>query len=187
MGKIYRLFANRGTFVAVDLGSTAIKIAKIRYSNDEAAIRELYKFPIPEGMLSSWLSGEDDSLNGVLEKAVSDLNLKGNQVVTTLPGGKVITRHIQMPSMPNRELKRALKWEANRLIPIPLNDMTVRHVKLKEVLEGGVKKTNLLLIACSSELLYKYQETFKKAGLCISSIDLQNLALWRLFAEKQWQ
>ncbi len=186
LDKIRGLIAARNTHVAVDLGTTAIKIAKIKSDPRGTSIQELHNIPLPQGMLAGWLNGENDDLTVVLRRAVLDLKLEGNKVVTTLPGDKIITRHIQMPSMPLEEMKRALKWEANRLIPIPLNDMIVRHVKLREAFVDGIKKISLLLIACSSGLLYRYHKTFERAGLRIASLDLQALALWRLFTDRQW-
>jgi len=185
-GKIRCLLGAKKSFAAIDMDAATVRIAAIKFCSGRIVLEGLYSFPVYPGVFSNWLNGDGEDLTAVLTEAAKECGLKGKPVVTSLPGDRVITRHIQMPAMPAWEMQKALEWEAKKFIPVSLHDMVIRHVQLGEIIVSGARKVNLLLMACSLRLLHRYYEMFKKANICITALDLQPFALWRVLGEECW-
>jgi len=118
----------------------------------------------------------------VLQQAVQSTGAGSRHVVTAIPGEKVITRHIRIPPVPPKEIDRVLKWEAERYIPLPVSELIIRYVNLGEVKGARGPELHLLLAALPETLARECHRCFAAAGLRLAAIDLQSLALWRIFA-----
>lgn len=104
----------------------------------------------------------------------------GRLVVTALPGNVVIERVITMPGMPEREMDEAVRYEAEQQIPVPLDDVFLRHVVLGPA-PGDGRMVAVLVAAAPREAVRECHGWFAEAGLTLTAIDLPALALWRLF------
>ena len=102
-------------------------------------------------------------------------------LVTAIGGGKVITRGIVMPPMPAKELESALRWEAERHIPLPVDDLIIRHVDLGEAEDDRAGSRRLLLVAVPRTVVENHLVPFREAGRALRAIDMYALALWRVF------
>jgi len=164
---------------AVDIGSTEIRVAEVAIEDEQPVVTALGSFPTPPEFLAG--NFKSDTLVFALKQAVEYAGAKGRDCVAAITGQKVITRHVSVPVMPDRELEKAVRWEAEKFIPIPLDQSIVRHVNLGEVDSGDGKQLRLLLVAVPTELTYEYYDLFKLAGLHLAVIDVPCFALFRAY------
>lgn len=172
-------FAKKEGYIGIDVGAAHIKTTAVRISEGRPSIAALHATPTPPGVFAGEFDGE--ALAGALRQVAAECGLEGREVVSSVWGDKVITRHVSIPFMPDKELEKAVRWEAEKFIPVPVSDMIIRHVKLGEVEEAGVKQVHLLLAAVSTDLVYQYHAAFEQANLKLTALDLQSFALWRVF------
>ncbi|MCL6560505.1 MAG: type IV pilus assembly protein PilM, partial [Firmicutes bacterium] len=171
-------FGNK-KYIAVDVGSFALKIICLSSLPKGFSVARAVSFP---GVHELDLEGRGlESLISLLQEAASAAGLKGARVVTAIGHQKVITRHILVPQMPRRELERAIKWEAEKYIPLPVDELVIRYLDLGQKKIENTVQMHLLLVAVPRQLVYGFYEGFARAGLNIKAIDLQALALWRVF------
>jgi len=172
-------FAQKEGYVGIDVGAAHIKTTSVRISAGRPSVAALHAVPTPPGVFAGGFDGE--VLAGALRQVAAECGLEGREVVSSVWGDKVITRHVNVPVMPDKELKKAVRWEAEKFIPVPVSDMIVRHVKLGEVEEAGAKQLHLLLAAVSTDLVYQYHE-----AVCSHRIMTENRLLkkklmpWRI-------
>jgi len=126
------------------------------------------------------VGGLGAALDSALEKLAATLDYDGEMVVSAVPGTAVIERLIRVPVMPAGELAPAVRWEAAQHIPVPLDDMILRHVVLEEE-PGRERLWRILVAACRRDTVTDFQRAFQKAGLTLAALDLPTLALWRFF------
>lgn len=173
------IFKRNTSYTAIDIGASEIKLAEVTRQGKDVFISSLGSLKTPEGAFSENPSVEllAEAVKELVE--ISGVNCK--EVITSIGGGLVITRHIRMPKMPVDELEKAVRWEAEKYIPLPVKDLVLRHVVMDEVNVEGNKQLNILLVAAPKELVYSYLDIFARAGLEVSAIDIQSFALWRVF------
>jgi type IV pilus assembly protein PilM len=79
--------------------------------------------------------------------------------------------------MPKEELKEAVKWEAKKIVTMPIEEMVLDFMILGEQADREVKRLDLVVVAAErSEVLVQYNE-LKRIGLNIAVMDVNPLAL----------
>jgi len=133
------------------------------------------------------------------------------KTVTALPAFSVFSSILNLPEMATKDLASAIKWEAKKIIPMPINDMILDWKILPQVINpdleqiaaetngngnggseselkkkgflkiqpGSRKYLKILLTAASKDLVKRYIEIFKTAGLNLLSLDTEQFALIR--------
>lgn len=152
--------------IGLDIGSSNLKLIKIK--NKEQAF-SISAFGIEKNY--------SDSL-----KAIKDLvqrtNTLGRAVNVSLSGPGVVTRYIPFPKMQPEEFHNALKFEAEKHIPFPINEVILDGFILKDLEEG---KMLVLIVAAKKDFAQKRIDLVKNAGLEINLIDINCLALVNSF------
>lgn len=162
----------------LDIGTTSIKALAIKKSGSSYGIESLGIGPSPvKGILSE--NPEDIRIFSEAVKAViSSANIKQKEVNIALPESQVYTKIIEMPSLSEKELAAALKYEMEQYIPLPLDQVKTDW----QILSSGkaqVKGTRVLLVAASQNLIKKYEELMDQLGLVPAVIETEMLSVHR--------
>lgn len=179
-GLLRKLAPKKTQFAAVDIGSKEIKIVEISTTDGTPVVTAFGRIATPAGVPGDPV--DEEALVNALNKVVLTSGMQTKEVIATVSGDRVITRHIKVPTMPDKELETAIKFEAEKFIPIPVNELIIRYLNLGEIEAGGEKNLHLLLAAVSTSFIYDYYGIFARAGLIVAAIDLQSLCLWRVFS-----
>lgn len=161
--------------LAIDIGAYSIKLVEMQLDKGLPSISALGSIASPsprEGKL------DEEELVRALSRLITTCAVSTTEVITAI-SGKVITRNIRLPVMPHQDLAKAVFSEAQEHIPLPINDLTVRYVKLSQETDY----VNVMLIAVPTDLVEQYYHIFLMAGLKVTAIDLQGFGLWRLFGQ----
>lgn len=178
---LQRILPKKNHFIGVDIGSSMVKVAEIKVVSGIPEVTDLRSHPSPAGV---WTDQFDEE---ALVRALTEVaapNLK--EVVTCIGGEKLISRIIRLPRMTDKELEAAAKFEVEKFVPIPVDRLIIRQVRLEEGQTAAPDQKegeNILLLAVPSATVYQYHSIFSRAGLTLTAIDLKAFALWRLFAQ----
>ncbi|OPX88397.1 MAG: Competence protein A [Pelotomaculum sp. PtaB.Bin104] len=174
-----KLAPKKTQYAAVDIGSREIKVVEVSTADGYPEVIASGRLTTPAGVLGE-PEGDEDLVNA-LNEVVLYSGIQSKEVIATISGDRVITRHIKVPVMPAKELETAIKYEAEKFIPIPVDDLNIRYLNLGEMESDGERYLHLLLAAVPSSFVYDYYEIFIRAGLVVAAIDVQSLCLWRVF------
>ena len=173
---IFNLFGEKSK-LGIDIGTSSIKVVQLKKEAESYAL-ETY------GMVkvNYDVSGKADfdviaETASVLKKLMTESRVNTKKVVASLPNSIVFVSVITMPTMGEKELKNAIQWEAQRYIPLPLEEVTLSWSVLNEPPENGQMK--VLLTAVPSAVIENYLKMFKLAGLEPSALEIEALALIR--------
>lgn len=177
----YRHWLPRKTALAgVDIGTREIRVAKVKVTGGIPEVAAIGRFPTPPDIFTDGIGSE--KLAVALKGAVQNTGTEIKEAVTAVGADKLILRQIRMPLMPEKEIEAALKWEAERHIPVPLEELVLRHATLGEVTTDEVRQLHILLVAAPHKTIHEYHSLFQQAGLMLVAVDLQAFAHWRVFA-----
>ena len=170
--------------IGLDIGSSAVRAAEVHVgSQGRRHLRRYAQVGLPHGYVSD---GEIVNIPGVsaaLRRLWTEGGFSSNEVVLGVSGPRVFVRQAEMPALNVEDLRSSLKFDAQELIPIPMDEASfdfsvLDHVDPKS--SGNRSETvRILIVAAHRELLRNYLATLKGAGLSATAMDASPLALMR--------
>jgi len=191
------LFSSHESYLGVDIGNSALKIVEL--SNNKGQPKLATYGYIEQGHEVLKTGNE-----GAKEKAIQSLKLVCRQARTTtnkaiaaLPSYTVFSSIISLPEMSKKELGAAVQWEAKKIVPMPLEEMILDwkildnfsdNIKTTKIVDNngadiktaGKKFLKILITAAPQNLVARYLEIFKSAGLELISLETEAFALERV-------
>lgn len=170
-----RIFHRNKAHIAIDLGSSLIKVAELKMISGMPVVTRIKVYHTPDETFGSELN--ESKLIAVLENIVEECGMQNMDVISSMWGDRVITRHINIPVMPTNEMKKAVFWEAKKLLPLPLDSIVMDFVSLGKI----ESNEHILMAAVSKNNVYSLYHAFKEAGINLVALDIKPFALWRVF------
>jgi type IV pilus assembly protein PilM len=204
MKKLFqKLLPKKNHFMGVDIGAYEIKAAEVKIIDGVPEVIALRRCPASPGVWTDEL--DEESLVLALEEIASP-DLK--EVITCIGGEKLVSRLTRLPRMSDRELETAARFEIEKFVPTPVDQLIIRYVRLdpeeekerptpkikifiprtgetREISGNQEEGQNILLLAAPAATIYQYHSIFSRAGMVVTAIDLKAFALWRLFGRTE--
>ncbi|MBU0598168.1 type IV pilus assembly protein PilM [Patescibacteria group bacterium] len=161
--------------VGVDLGSSTIKIVELEHTNNGS---RLVTYGIAEQKHSLYKldsQSNQKELASLLQEVVKKARVTTSRAVTAISSINAFNTVVDLPSMPDKEIKSAIQWEVKKIIPLPLEKMTLNW----QIIPSQGKGKKILLTAAPKEIVEQYMEIFKKADLILTGIETDISALRR--------
>lgn len=172
-----KIIPRKFTSAALDIGEREIKFVYLEPLQKVPKILTIARYSTPPDLFGDGLN--EEALAGILEDMVYNYGLAGKQVISCICGDKLITRHIRLPKMPPKALKKEVMQEAEKVMPIALSDLVVRYIVLGECEVD--KQLDILLAAVPLSLTYQFHSLLSRLGMVLTALDLPAIALWRLY------
>ncbi|MCX6784435.1 MAG: pilus assembly protein PilM [Candidatus Komeilibacteria bacterium] len=199
------LFSHEHSYLGVDIGTSGVKVVQLRNNGGQANL-ETYGYVDMSVDLSRTTSPEIKAkVVSALTKIQQTARLTSHKAVAALPTFSVFNSIINLPAMNLKDVPQAVKWEAKKYVPLPLEEM-ILDWKILETksqllqLEGASTKSsffgkskevstaakpaapnnlNVLVTAAPKNLVNRYIEVFKAAHLELLSLETEAFALAR--------
>jgi len=146
--------------VAVDIGSSAVKLVEARGNRVVAAgIREV-GFRLREGM------SPRDATVATIQDLLAETGISARRAVGIVQGPSTALLRLIVPRMPANELRRAIRWEAQKVLAFsPDNAILAHHVVGEVVDRDGIPKLAVLLAAMESQYAAEVVGILRAAGM----------------------
>jgi len=201
------LFSSPQSYLGVDFDSNGVKVVELK---NESGRPRLVTYGYFDREMEKSFSEKDKA--GHLETArlirqvCRQAKTTTTKAVTALPAFSVFGSILNLPVMAPKDLASAIKWEAKKVVPLPIDEMILDWKVLPpgtldaegeiaagdndngelekkgfhKISQPGQKKfTKVLLTAAPKDLVKRYIEIFKVAGLNLLSLDTEQFALIR--------
>ncbi len=176
MEKVLSRFKKKEEFFGLDIGTKSVKLVQMKGRN-------LLSFGLEE--LPSPGPSDKATVIKAIRKVVDENRIGINKVVACVSGSSINVRYLKMPSMPEEELREAIKWEAKKYITMDPKEAIIDHLLLREIMEEGVKRAELVMAAAPRGLVQDRVSLIQGAGLVPLAVDVISFALWRSIKVKQ--
>jgi len=173
--------------LGVDIGTTNIKIVELSSSGNEISLEnygvlETYSYlERPNAAIqSSYFKIVEEITSDLVKKLLATLKPKTRRSVISLPIFSSFVTVFEVPFHEEKEISRAIPFEAKKYIPLPLGELTIDWAIIGEP-EAAAKNVGakILLIAIPKELIQRYQKIAKDSGLDVVAFELESVALGR--------
>jgi len=176
---LQRLLSPKPNAIGVEIGTSAIKLVALK-PGSPPVLTHAIMVPTPIGSMRDGLVIEPQTVANEIRNALQKHGITARHAVTTVPNQSAITRNIIVPKMERKELNGAIKWEAERYIPYPIDEVTVDYDlldDLSQVPDEG--QMEIVVAAAPTEAIARQVEVLRLAGLEPTVIDLKPFAALR--------
>jgi len=182
------------SYIGVDLGGSSIKLVELK---DEGGRPQLVTYGYIEkstDIVKSDSAETQKAIVEILKELIKKIGPTTVKAVGALPNFSVFSSIISLPAMSRKDLVSAVKWEAKKFVPMPIEEMILdwevlkseeeevkEEAEKKEGLEKEKKKGNIrvLLTAAPRNLVTRYIDIFKKCNLQLVGLETEAFALER--------
>lgn len=166
--------------VGLDIGSSKVKAIQLRKSGGKLEIERFGVADVyPGGDRTAAQSSPFDLKCNAARKALQQAGITAKYAVSAVAGESIIVRYIQLPDMPEAELKNALRWEAEEYIPYAIDEVNIDSVVLGPSAAAG--KVDVLLVSARKDLINEHVQIVRTAGLTPLVVDVESFAFMNAF------
>lgn len=175
-------FSKPQNYLGIDIGSHGVKLVELAKKNKRSHLftyaftdKELFK----DGVDGSF---EVNEVAELLKKMCQKAKTTSRLVLASLPASAVFSALITIPlgqAKKAEEKAVLIRREAEKLLPLPLAEMVLdwKIIKREKAVKSGLEGEEVLFTAAPKKLIASYSETFRLAGLTLSSLESEATAL----------
>lgn len=189
-------------FVGIDIGTSSVKIVELKIIENKPVLTN-YALVSSSGPITG---GKDANvayfetfLPEQLKKMVKEAKLDGRDAYVSIPAFGGLITLIEFPSMEKEDLDQAIRFEAHKYIPVPLEDIVLSWdvvskrssdnlpITKRDASDGSGQsatadkneRTQVLLVAAQKSQVAKYEKLAKNSGFNLKSVEIESFALVR--------
>lgn len=176
-------FNPKQSFVGIDIGTSSIKAVQMGEDNDRPRLMTYGYIEQHVDIVKNDATVGQQAVVAGLKTLMKEAKITTNRAVAALPSFTVFSSIISLPLMTRKELNSAVRFEAKKFVPMPIDDLVLDWKLLKDsgtpATERAPKNLRVLITAAPKTLVQRYNTMFKAAGLQIEALDTEAFALER--------
>ncbi len=193
------LFAKRLSYIGIDIGTAGIKIVELLNDQGKPRLATYGYLDEPINVVRSDSPEAHAKAVQVIKEIFKQAKVGTNRVISALPSFSVFSAIISLPNMSRKELVSAVRWEAKKFVPMPIEEMILDWKVLDEQTNDGApskaesaptdkkagepaapgKNLNILLTAAPRNLVQRYLNIFKELNVKLVGLETEAFALER--------
>lgn len=174
-----------GSVIGLDIGTSAVRAAQVTMSRrGGATLERIGQVPLAPGAVRDGEVAEPDTVAAAVRTLWRTFGFKSRKVALGLANQQVVVRQIDLPYLPEPELRRSLAFQAQEYLPIPVEQAVLDvHVLENLQLEDGTRVSRVLLVAAQRAMVDAFMAVLRGARLEPIGLDLHAFALLRSLAD----
>ena len=166
--------------VGLKIGASQIAAAHI-VNNGSPELVEAFREPLEPGVVVSGEIRDPDTLGDALKRFFDLHKLPKRAVRLGVSNNRIGVRIFEIDGVADeQQLENAIRFRAEEVLPIPLDEAVLDYVVLGEdVRPDGTQSKRILLVVAYREVVDRYLQACRRAGLQVVGIDLEAFALLR--------
>ena len=165
----------------LDISDLSLKIIKLKKRGKFLTLASFLEEKIEPGIIKGGEIRDEKRLAEIIKEAIKKVKgekLKTNYVVASLPEEKAYLEVIQMPKVPEEDLKSAVIYEAENYIPLPIEDVYLDSQIVPPAL-NHLDHLDILIAALPKKTVDPYLSALKLAGLQPLVFEIESQAIAR--------
>ena len=166
--------------VGLKIGASQIAAAQV-VNNGSPEVVEVFREPLEAGVVVSGEIRDPETLGDALKRFFDLHKLPKRGVRLGLSNNRIGVRIFEIEGVADpQQLENAIRFRAEEVLPIPLDQAVLDYVVLDdEVRADGSEWKRILLVVAYREVVDRYLQACRRAGLQVVGIDLEAFALLR--------
>lgn len=169
--------------VGLDIGTTAVRAAVVSYGNSgPTGTGELHNYgqvPLPPDAVRDGEVIEADTVATAIKRLWSEAKISLKDVAIGVGNQRVIVRDLTVPWMPMPQLRKALPYQVQELLPMSTDDAMLDFYPTGEGNDSSGRTVNGLFVGAVKETVSANLQAVLSAGLNPVHVDLNGFAFLR--------
>lgn len=168
-----------GDFFALDIGTNAVRVVQLTSSGpDNWALLHYGYAPVDLKTTSANSKESERRLGEIIMTAVGQSGIKTKDVAIGMPSQKTFTTVIDVPTMPEAELRSTIKYQIDQYIPMAIDEAKVDWVLLGQSAHNP-QQQEVLLASTANSYAEERLEFIEGLGLNVVAAEPDPIAMIR--------
>lgn len=171
--------------VGLKIGASQIAAAYVA-NNGSVELLQLARQELRPGVVVSGELRDPDALVDALKTFFKKTKLPRRDVRLGVSGNRIGVRTFVLTNMEDdRQVENAIRFRAQEVLPVPPDEAVLDYRVLgEEVRADGKRDCRVLLVGAHRDLVARYADACRRAGIRLTGIDLEAFALARAVAPR---
>ena len=166
--------------IGLDIGSSAVRAVQVsRPGSGPATLDRLGQVLLPPGAVRDGEIADPEAVVEVLKTLWKRYGFKGRKVAMGVANQQVVVREVDLPYLPEAELRKSLDFQVQDYIPIPVEQAVLDFHVLAEHEVDGNRLSKILLVAAARGMVDSVVDAARRAKLQPVLLDLDAFAMLR--------
>jgi type IV pilus assembly protein PilM len=171
------------TSVGLDIGTSGVRAAELSFGRNGVTLERFGQVALPPGAVRDGEVVDVDTVASAIKQLWASAKFSSKKVVLGVANQRVIVRQVDLPWLPESELRQSLAFQVQDFIPIPVEQAVLDFHTVEEITtEDGTRLMRVLLVAAARDMVHRALDSARKAGLSVSQVDLTPFAVLRSLA-----
>jgi type IV pilus assembly protein PilM len=168
------------TAIGLDIGTSGVRAAELSFGKNGVTLERFGQVAVPEGAVRDGEVVDAPAVRDAIKQLWSAARFGHKTVVLGVANQRVIVRQVDLPFMPASDLRKALPFQVQDLLPMPVDQAVLDFHTLETVTDpGGHQLLRGLLVAAAQDTVLANVRCAQSAGLRVSMVDLTSFAVLR--------
>lgn len=172
------LLSGVSAFFGLDIGTTAIRLVELR---GNGTVKNLVKYayvPVDSKIVLSDAKSDQQKLAQIIKDLMAQAHMTTRNVAVGVPSQRVFTAVVDFERLPQAELAKAIQYQADSLIPTPLDLSKIDWAVIGDSPKDPTK-VEVLLSSVENNFVEQRLDLLESIGLDVIAFEPDNLALTR--------
>ncbi len=169
------LFAEKNQ-VGLYVDTETISVVSGQISGSSINVTGFAELHVPT-FLEAGLELKQKTLNDI-RTVLGRAGVKSKTILVSVPGDGSMTRHFELPVLPKKEERSAVRFEAQKYVPF---EAKVLYYDYETYLDPATKRNRVVYFACKKQWVDSLSAMLTLAGMKISQVELVSQSIARAF------
>lgn len=163
----------------LDISELSLKIIKLKKRGRFLELASWQESKLKPGIIQEGEIKDREALSKAIKQALSKVKgeaLKTKYVVADLPEEKAFLEVIKMPKLKQEELKKAIRFEAENYVPLPINTVYL-DFQVVPPLYDHLDHLDVLIAALPQKTVDPYVNVLQNVGLMPKALEIECQAI----------
>ncbi len=165
-------------FFGLDIGTTAVRLVELRGNGPAKSLVRYAYVPVDSKLVLSDSKTDQQHLSQIIKELLEQSRITTRNVAVGVSSQRVFTTVVDFDRLPANELSKAIHYQADSLIPTPLDQSKLDWAVIGDSPKDKTK-LEILLSSVENSLVEQRLDMLEALGLDVIAFEPDNLALAR--------
>ncbi|HUR51635.1 MAG TPA: type IV pilus assembly protein PilM [Mycobacteriales bacterium] len=166
--------------VGLDIGTSGVRAAELSLGRGAATLERFGQVALPAGAVHDGEVVDAAAVGAALRQLWAQAKFSSKKVVLGVANQKVVVRQVDVPWLPEDELRKSLAFQVADFLPMAADEAILDFHALEEFTnDNGGRMLRILLVAAARDMVGNALAAVKAAGLDVQMVDLTSFAVLR--------
>lgn len=167
--------------IGLDIGATEVRAAETSFSTGGAdgELQRYHAVSLPDNAVRDGEVVDHVVVASALKELFAHGGFSSREVILGVGNQRVAVRSLSLPWAPMSQLRPALAYQVQDLLPMPVDEALLDFYPVAEVDDHGSRSLDGMLVAAARETVTANVKAAEAAGLIPVGVDLNAFALLR--------